>query len=120
MDYGDEAVKDKKTKSLTGRGRGADETRMSVAITIREKLTAGFAPVELVVEDESAKHAGHSGARPEGETHFRVRMVSSAFEGMGRVERQRKVYAVLAEELQARVHALALTTLTPDEAVPPS
>lgn len=88
---------------------------MTMADTIREKLTASFAPAALDVTDESAKHAGHSGARPGGETHFNVRIVSNAFEGVGRVERQRRVYAVLAEELKARVHALSLTTLTPAE-----
>jgi BolA protein len=88
---------------------------MTVAQTIREKLTAALAPLELSVEDESARHAGHAGARPQGETHFNVRIVSAAFDGMSRVERQRRVYAVLAEELRERVHALALTTLTPGE-----
>jgi BolA protein len=88
---------------------------MSVAETIREKLAAAFVPAELVVTDESARHAGHSGARPEGETHFDVRIVSTRFEGVSRVERQRRVYAVLANELKTRVHALSLTTLTPAE-----
>jgi len=88
---------------------------MSVAEIIRQKLTLAFAPDELVIEDESASHAGHSGARPEGETHFRVRIVSKAFEGMGRVERQRKIYAVLSEELKDRVHALALTAAATSE-----
>ncbi len=82
---------------------------------IRDKLTEAFAPVELSVEDESARHAGHSGARPEGETHFRVRIVADAFKSMNRVERQRRVYAVLAEEMKDRVHALALTVLAPGE-----
>jgi BolA family transcriptional regulator, general stress-responsive regulator len=82
---------------------------------ITEKLTAAFAPVELLVTDESALHAGHSGARPEGETHFRVRIVSQAFTGMSRVDRQRRIYAVLAEELRERVHALALTALSPED-----
>ena len=88
---------------------------MSVADTIREKLTAAFAPKELIVEDESAKHAGHSGARPGGETHFNVRIVSETFEGVSRVERQRRVYAALADEMKGRVHALSLTTLTSAE-----
>ncbi|HTT97270.1 MAG TPA: BolA family protein [Rhizomicrobium sp.] len=83
--------------------------------TIRAKLTAAFAPDALDVEDESAKHAGHSGARPGGETHFNVRIVSKAFEGVSRVERQRRVYAALSEELRSRIHALSLTTLTPAE-----
>ena len=89
---------------------------MTVADTIRAKLTEALAPEALSIEDESAKHKGHSGARPEGETHFRVRIVSPLFEGVSRVERQRLVYAVLAEELRDRVHALALTALTPVEA----
>ena len=89
---------------------------MSVADTIREKLIAAFAPDELVIADESARHAGHSGARPGGETHFNVRIVSAAFDGTSRVERQRRVYAALAEEMRGPVHALALATLTPAEA----
>ena len=89
---------------------------MTMADTIRQKLEAAFAPTELVVADDSAKHAGHSGARPGGETHFSVRLISESFTGQSRVERQRRVYAALAEELKPnRVHALALTTLTPAE-----
>ncbi|MGH6871845.1 MAG: BolA family protein [Rhizomicrobium sp.] len=88
---------------------------MSVADRIRDKLTEAFAPSELVIEDESARHAGHAGARPGGETHFRVRIVSADFASMNRVERQRRVYAVVADEMKDRVHALALTTLAPDE-----
>ena len=89
---------------------------MTMADTIRQKLTAAFAPKELDVADDSHKHAGHSGARPGGETHYSVRIVSESFTGLSRVERQRRVYAALAEELKPnRVHALALTTLTPAE-----
>jgi BolA protein len=89
---------------------------MTMAHTIREKLTAAFAPKELMVQDESAKHAGHSGARPGGETHFNVRIVAEIFDGLSRVERQRRVYAALAQELRGTVHALSLTALTPAEA----
>ncbi|MBS0471884.1 MAG: BolA family transcriptional regulator [Proteobacteria bacterium] len=89
---------------------------MTVADTIHAKLAAAFAPSELTVEDESHKHAGHSGARPGGETHFSVRIVSEGFAGLGRVERQRRVYAALAELMKPNgIHALALTTLTPAE-----
>ena len=97
--------------------RGAsEEILMTMAETIQSKLTAAFAPVVLDVKDESAMHAGHSGARPGGETHFRVRIVSDAFEGLNRVERQRRIYAALEAELKSQVHALALTALTPSEA----
>ncbi|SRR5258707_482736 len=89
---------------------------MTMADTIRAKLTAAFAPAELIIEDDSAKHAGHSGARPGGETHYSVRVVSESFAGLSRVERQRRVYAALAEELKPdKIHALALTTITPAE-----
>jgi BolA protein len=88
---------------------------MSVADTIREKLAIRFAPVRLEIEDESHRHAGHAGARPEGETHFSVTIVSAAFVGESRISRQRLVYQTLAEELATRVHGLALTTLAPDE-----
>ena len=88
---------------------------MSVADTIRRKLTERFAPVRLELVDESERHAGHAGARPEGETHFALTIVSAAFAGMSRVARQRLVYEALAAELASRVHALSLTTRTPEE-----
>ena len=89
---------------------------MSVAERIRSKLTAGLNPLRLAVHDESHRHAGHVGARPEGVTHFRLEIVAAAFEGESRIARQRRVYRLLAEELAGPVHALSLTTLTPDEA----
>ncbi|HXC89906.1 MAG TPA: BolA family protein [Stellaceae bacterium] len=88
---------------------------MTVADTIRRKLTERFEPARLHIVDESHRHAGHAGARPEGETHFAVTVVAAAFAGHNRVARQRLVYQALAEELAGRVHALSLTTLTPDE-----
>ena len=92
---------------------------MTVAETMRHKLTARFAPVRLEIVDDSARHAGHAGHRggagQGGETHFTVTVVSAVFAGMGRVARQRLVYETLAEELKSGVHALALTTLAPDE-----
>jgi BolA family transcriptional regulator, general stress-responsive regulator len=88
---------------------------MTVADTMHEKLTQRFAPTRLDIVDESHRHAGHPGARPGGETHFAVTIVASAFAGHSRVARQRLVYQTLAEELASRVHALSLTTLTPDE-----
>ena len=88
---------------------------MTVAETIRAKLTDRFAPTRLVISDESHRHAGHDGARPEGESHFAVTIVASAFAGLNRVARQRLVYETLADELATRVHALSLTTLAADE-----
>jgi len=88
---------------------------MTVADTIRRKLTEGLAPTRLDIIDDSHRHAGHAGARPEGETHFTVTIVSPRFAGLNRVARQRLVYETLAEELRTRIHALSLTTLTPDQ-----
>ena len=88
---------------------------MSVAERIREKLTSELAPSRLAIVDDSARHAGHAGAHPEGESHFTVTIVAAAFAGLGRVARQRLVYRILADELATRVHALSLTTLAPEE-----
>jgi BolA protein len=88
---------------------------MSVAETMRRKLTDRFRPMRLEVIDDSQRHAGHAGARPGGETHFDVTIVSAEFAGLGRVARQRLVYETLADEIAGGVHALALRTLTPAE-----
>ena len=82
---------------------------------ITAKLTEAFAPEHLSVEDESAQHAGHSGARPEGETHFAVKLVSRAFQGKSRIERHRMVNAALADDLATRVHALTINAKAPGE-----
>ena len=79
-------------------------------------LRERFSPLDLVLEDESARHAGHAGARPGGETHYRLRMVAAAFDGMNRVVRQRLVYQALAEEFETGLHALSLDLKTPGEA----
>jgi len=100
----------------TGREKFAP---MQVAAAIREKLTAAFAPIALDVQDESARHAGHAGAMrgdgSHGETHFHVRIVSESFDGVSRVERQRRVHAALKDELAGPVHALSLTLLAPSD-----
>jgi BolA protein len=92
-----------------------------IATIMREKLQSAFQPTRLELEDDSARHAGHHheggmDARPGGESHFNLVVVSAAFAGLGRVQRQRAVNAVLAEELAASVHALSIRALTPDEA----
>ena len=88
---------------------------MSVKARIEEMLTAAFQPESLRVIDESHLHAGHAGHRPEGETHFRVHIVSPAFAGKGRVERHRLINAALADELAGPIHALALHPSAPGE-----
>lgn len=82
---------------------------------IRSKLTAALVPHRLDIKDESARHAGHTGAHPDGETHFRVMVVADAFDGLSRVARHRLVYDILAAELAERIHALSLETLSPEE-----
>lgn len=90
---------------------------MTVAGRIEARLKAAFAPEKLVVKDESHLHAGHAGARPEGETHFRLLIVAERFEGLSRVARQRLVNEALKEELAGPVHALAMTTRAPSEEI---
>jgi len=87
----------------------------AIANAIDNKLRARFAPARLSIEDESSRHRGHAGHREGGESHFRVEIVSAAFEGHSRIARQRLVYQALKDELDAGLHALALTTLTPAE-----
>ena len=88
---------------------------MSVAATIESKLTAALQPTRVQVVDESELHKGHAGHRPGGQSHFRVEIVSAAFDGQSRIARQRRVYEILSDELKAGVHALALRTLMPSE-----
>ena len=82
---------------------------------IHDKLTSAFAPVRLEIEDDSARHHGHAGARPGGESHFNVVIESTAFAGAPRIARQRMVYHALAEELAGPVHALSVKALAPGE-----
>jgi len=88
---------------------------MNVAARIEAKLRAALQPARIKVIDESELHKGHAGHRPGGESHYRVEVVAAAFEGQSRVARQRRVYDILADELKAGVHALALSTKTPAE-----
>ncbi len=91
-----------------------------IATIIRKKLTDEFAPQRLELEDDSWRHAGHHheggmDARPGGESHFNLLIVSTAFQGLGRVARQRAVNAALEDELAGPVHALSIRALTPSE-----
>jgi len=85
------------------------------AARIAAALTDRFDPDDLRVVDESARHAGHAGARAGGETHYAVLLVAAAFAGLSRVDRSRAVHEALAEEFAGGLHALALTLRTPTE-----
>jgi BolA protein len=84
-----------------------------VGTHIRDKLKRAFQPQMLDVIDESHLHAGHAGSHPNGESHFRVKIVSAAFAGKSRVDCHRMVNDVLAQELKSRVHALAIQAAPP-------
>jgi len=91
---------------------------MQVERQMREKLTAAFAPEQLVIENDSHKHAHHramQGAANTGETHFTVTIISAAFAGRSRIDRHRLVHEALAEELAGPIHALAVKAATPGE-----
>ncbi|WP_299818515.1 BolA family transcriptional regulator [uncultured Roseibium sp.] len=91
---------------------------MSTKEIIVGKLTSAFSPSYLNVIDESEKHRGHGGWKEGGETHFRVQIAASAFEGLNRLARHRAVNDVLAEELANGVHALALEIRADNEPDP--
>ncbi len=86
-----------------------------VAERLRAKLVAALTPSRLEIDDDSARHAGHAGASDAGETHFNIAIVSEAFAGLGRVQRQRLVHAAVAEELSGPVHALSIKATAPGE-----
>lgn len=86
---------------------------MSVEQTIRTKLESALSPTELEIIDQSHLHAGHAGAPEGGESHFKLRIVATAFEGKSRLARQRLVNDILKEELAGPVHALTMTTDVP-------
>ena len=79
------------------------------------RLTAALAPTQLKLEDQSNQHIGHAGHDPRGESHFALTIESPAFDGLNRVERQRKVYAALGELMHERVHALTIKATAPGE-----
>jgi BolA family transcriptional regulator, general stress-responsive regulator len=80
---------------------------------IEARLNAALAPLHLVIEDDSAKHAGHAGAAEGG--HYRVVVVSARFSGVNRVGRHRLVYDAVADAMQRGIHALAISAYTPEE-----
>lgn len=88
---------------------------MTVKENVELKVNNSIKPEFLEVIDESHKHAGHVGARPEGETHFHINMTASALNGKSRVERQRLIYKILADELEGPIHALSLSLKGTDD-----
>ena len=88
---------------------------MTRSVRIEQTLRDSFAPTDLVVNDDSAMHAGHSGAAAGGETHYQVTMVSPAFTGQNRVARSRAVHDALAAEFKTGLHALSLRLRAPGE-----
>jgi len=86
---------------------------MAIAEKIEAALQMAFAPVTLTVVDDSAKHAGHAGARAGGESHFTVHIVSETFVGLSRVARHRAVYEVLQPMFDAGLHALVIDAKAP-------
>lgn len=87
---------------------------MNVAEEIARRLQV-LAPTRLELEDESARHAGHAGAAPGGNTHWRLRIESPAFAGKPTVARHRMVYQALGELMQHPIHALAISARSPGE-----
>ena len=100
---------------LTESSHGRIAAVMSTRDVIINKLREAFLPESLDVTDESHLHEGHAGHRPGGETHFRIYIVSPAFEGKSRIERHRMINAALAKELEGSVHALAIRAQAPGE-----
>ena len=89
---------------------------MTVAEEIRSRL-GEFAPVQMDLVDESAKHAGHAGAAPGGNTHWKLTIVSAAFIGKSTVARHRMIYQALGDLMQQPIHALAINARAPGESV---
>lgn len=81
---------------------------------MRARLQASFAPLACHIENESALHAGHAGAASGG-GHYRLHLVSAAFEGKNRITRHRLVYDCLNDMMQSDIHALTIIALAPSE-----
>ena len=87
---------------------------MSVAAEIRRRLGA-LAPLQVELLDESARHAGHAGAAPGGNTHWKLTIVSAAFAGKPTLARHRMIYQALGDLMQNPIHALAIDARAPGE-----
>ena len=94
---------------MTAQGTGP------IAAEMLRRLESALAPTHIELIDESELHRGHGGYNPAGESHFSLRIESPAFDGKGRVDRQRMIYAALGDLMDARVHALSIRATTPGE-----
>jgi BolA protein len=81
---------------------------------IFDTLNSLFSPESLLVEDDSARHAGHAGAHPNGETHYTITIQSQIFVGLSRIEIHRKINDALASEFESGLHALSIKVTKPD------
>jgi len=82
---------------------------------LHQKLTTAFHPTILKIENQSYLHEGHAGSPGSGNSHFRVYIVSTVFEGLSRLQRHQQVYAALKDELKTTIHALSIIAKTPEE-----
>ncbi|MBB2176412.1 BolA family transcriptional regulator [Gluconacetobacter johannae] len=111
-------IRAREKRTLRQEGRSVTQTGQDRAARIGRAIHDRLAPVTLDIVDDSARHAHHAGAREAGkggETHYNVLVVSTGFEGMGRVQRSRLVHDLLGGEFASGLHALSLTLRTPDE-----
>lgn len=82
---------------------------------IEKKLSERLKPVFLSVDDFSHKHEGHQSDLSGVESHFQIKVVSDVFRTLTKIERQRLIYSILSDEMKQKIHALSLSTLTPEE-----
>lgn len=91
------------------------QNNISLKDWMTDTLTGRFSPSSLTVIDESHRHEGHGGWREGGETHYRIEIVSAAFEGTGRVDRHRMINEALADAFKSSLHALSIQAKAPSE-----
>lgn len=97
-------------------GDMSDAAPGPVAAELTRRIEAELAPVRVTLQNDSDQHAGHAGHDGSGESHFALLVVSDAFAGLNRVQRQRLVFRAVGDLMDGRVHALQIQALTPDEA----
>lgn len=84
-----------------------------IAAKLERRLRQKLHPDALTITDQSESHRGHTGWRSSGETHFHVRVISPAFTGLSRVERQRLVFAAIGDLMEHDIHALSIEAVAP-------